>query len=213
MKESPKISNESNSQQKRVETLVGVLLPHLKRHLGRKGIRPKNYQPLKPDLKPDSNVIERKTGSIHSENCVEGGLVPVFSGGKQIGWVPSEKPESDTYESISFAKKKISSFAISGIFSAVLHILFFLRDKYPFNKLVQLRANSSYIELIGFLVILYIVPAIVYFLLIPEREFHDFTSQSRTTIVATFIGVMLVLCLIGLVMGGLASFVIGIIFY
>jgi|GEM_PF-4372061 len=109
--------------------------------------------------------------------------------------------------------KNMRSFAIAVTLCAVFHALFLLRNNYPFNELIRLRAAPSYLEWIGLLFILYIVPTIVYFLLMPEREFHDLTSRDRTTTFAVFAGATLILGFLGLVVGCSVGFVIGIIFY
>ena len=105
-----------------------------------------------------------------------------------------------------FIKQK--EFVIAVSLSSVTHTIFLLRSNL---KLTQL--HPTYLEWIGFMTILYIIPVIIYLLLMPEKEFNNITSQGRTTTLTTFLLYSIAIGIYGLLIGSPVGFVIGFIFY
>jgi hypothetical protein len=103
---------------------------------------------------------------------------------------------------------KQKEFVIAVSISSVSHALFLLRNNL---KLAQL--NPTYLEWVGFLTILYILPGIVYFLLMPENEFDAISSQGRTATLTTFALYAFVLGIYGLLIGFPLGFALGLTFY
>lgn len=108
-------------------------------------------------------------------------------------------------------KDDTRSFIFSTAISSIFFCIFFLRDETPFN-LIKISSNPSFLEEVGLLFILFLVPPIIYFIILPSEIIENYAS-SRETAISSFLGVALGLSFFGIIIGVTISFLIGIIFY
>ena len=114
------------------------------------------------------------------------------------------RPNSDAHDPPDRRKRKNRSFAIALALSSVFFGVLF-------DRLLS-GEHHSFFEWIGLLFVLYIVPSVVYFLLLPKDMLSDMLND-RTEALAMFVGTVLILSLCGMLVGGLVSFLVGIMFY
>lgn len=103
---------------------------------------------------------------------------------------------------------KCRGFPLAIIISSIFHALFILRDSPFFNELIPLSGQPSYLEWIGILVLLYVLPTLVYIFTSPEGELPN-TSGDRVSTLSLFAGATLVISFLGFIVGGCIGLVIG----
>jgi len=96
--------------------------------------------------------------------------------------------------------------------SSVLQFFVSMRKEIPFNRLMPFPDHPSYLEWIGLLVVVYGIPAAIFFIFGQKKEFLDISGDFGTAVVV-FVGFAFIIGLLGAIIGYTISFIIWIIFY
>jgi len=108
-------------------------------------------------------------------------------------------------------KDDTRSWVFSTAISSIFFCIFLLREEPPFNLIIT-SSNPDFLEWIGLLLILFIVPSMIYFIMLPSEKIKDFAS-SRVDAITLFLIIALDISVLGIIIGGIVSLLIGIVFY
>jgi len=108
-------------------------------------------------------------------------------------------------------KDDTRSWFFSTATASIFWCIFLLREEPPFNLIIT-TSNPDFLEWVGLLVFLFLVPAVIYFIMLPSEKIKEYAS-SRIDGITMFLLFALLISVEGAIIGIIVSFLIGVVFY